>query len=68
MAELIPEICCDYCGDVIHNHIDECPKCKTRYASTSAYGQLEAGEIFECDNCQQQFKYISWDKIETLEL
>lgn len=68
MAELIPEICCDYCGDVIHNHIDECPKCKTRYASTSAYGQLEVGEIFECDNCQQQFKYLSFDKIEPLEL
>jgi hypothetical protein len=62
--ELIPEICCDDCGDVIHNHLQECPACKDWYASTDAYGELEIGEEFGCEKCGAKFKLIGWYEAE----
>jgi uncharacterized protein (DUF2225 family) len=52
------EVCCDDCGEIIHNHID-CPVCKNTYASTSSYCDLSEEKIIECDVCYTVFKKIS---------
>jgi hypothetical protein len=56
--EFIPEICCDLCDEVIHNHMSECPACKKKYAGTSIYGAMydvfHKKEIpeFQCEDCK----------------
>ncbi len=61
---IYPEICCEVCNEVIHNHVD-CPVCKYKYAGTSEYGDIlymDIGEILECEVCKAKFKLISKDK------
>ena len=36
VLEIYGEICCDDCGDIIHNHLD-CPVCKKDYAGSDQY-------------------------------
>jgi transposase-like protein len=58
--EVMTEICCDYCCEVIHNHIT-CPICKDDYAPTTAYHSLSEHEDKEvtCENCKSTFKLLS---------
>lgn len=57
---LFVEVCCDECGNIVHNHID-CPVCKDGYASTENYGELEDSDVVVCE-CGAEFKLIknSW--------
>ena len=73
---IFPEICCDYCCEVIHNHM-VCPNCKNDYAPTSKYGSIterwdddgddffSIEEILECEDCHAKFelleKPVKWD-------
>jgi hypothetical protein len=49
---------CDWCKEIAHNHFD-CPVCKSLYAGTSVYGDmndlLDVGEAFECEECRAKF-------------
>ena len=64
--EIYPEICCDYCNDVIHNHMD-CPVCNHQYAGTETYHDIidwmEEGEpvIITCQECKAEFKATKTD-------
>ena len=55
--KLHPEICCEECNEIIHNHVD-CPVCKTEYANTRSFGDIEHGEEVLCDECGSIFKHI----------
>ena len=55
--KIFGEICCDYCNEIIHNHID-CPICNEKYSETDVYHELEINEIIECDNCNSEFKLL----------
>lgn len=55
-----PELCCEYCGEVIHNHFD-CPICKKSYASTDQYGSIEESKTIFCDECDSEFEIIDID-------
>lgn len=61
------ELCCDLCNDIIHNHFD-CPACNKKYASTSAYHQIEESdtEIY-CEDCGKYFNILNIN-IDELEL
>lgn len=52
-----PEICCEECNEVIHNHFD-CPVCKTNDAKTSVYGQIHAGYEISCQSCCATFTVV----------
>lgn len=57
--DFFAEICCDMCNDVVHNHFD-CPACKTEYAGTDAYGEID-GDYYNqvsCQECEATFKLI----------
>jgi len=57
-VEFYPEVCCDECGDVRHNHID-CPACGQHYAATDVYCGLweqDDGKL-TCQECDQEFKF-----------
>jgi|LakMenE18May11ns_1017448.scaffolds.fasta_scaffold8958158_1 hypothetical protein len=62
-VELECEICCDYCMEVIHVHLEECPICKTGYPGTSMYGSPQdyINDRFNCEKCNSEFKLLSWD-------
>lgn len=56
--EIYPEICCDMCNDIVHNHLD-CPVCAEKDARTDAYFDLsdeEPGFILRCCACSAKFK------------
>ncbi len=55
-----PELCCEICGETIHNHFD-CPNCGRRYAGTSVYGDAEEGEDFFCEECKTKFIYHGYN-------
>lgn len=59
--EVYPEICCDLCNEVIHNHID-CPVCKHMYAETDQYIDLYGETELMCEECETVFELIgdSW--------
>ena len=56
------EICCEYCGEVIHVHISKCPKCGEHDTASSIYNNLNEAwgesEIpeFSCESCEASFK------------
>ncbi|MBC8437090.1 hypothetical protein H8D85_02080 [bacterium] len=50
ILEVYPEICCEECGEVIHNHIN-CLICKDSYASTDKYYDLEDEKELSCEEC-----------------
>ena len=55
--QLYPEICCDYCNEIAHNHFD-CPVCKQENAPTDIYGNAVEDDEFECENCGSKFEFI----------
>lgn len=60
---IYPEICCEICNEVIHNHMD-CPVCNTKYSDTNMYcniWDLDIGEILECEKCKAKFELINND-------
>lgn len=63
------EICCEACGETIHNHID-CPCCHSRYAPTDLFGsvfrtwQLKKGKVtITCESCGVKFKLLNGDDV-----
>jgi len=58
---IYPEICCEYCMEIIHNHFD-CPICHAKYVPTDIYGDIQQdirdkGEvIITCEECGASFK------------
>lgn len=52
------EICCDDCGEVVHNHID-CPVCRTAYAATDRYHNLYEDMDLTCEECGTVFVKVS---------
>jgi hypothetical protein len=52
--QVYSEICCDLCGDVIHNHID-CPVCNVQYAATDQYCHLYGEKELTCEECGTVF-------------
>ncbi len=68
VVEFYPEICCELCNEVIHNHFD-CPVCKKEYAGTSIYTSMhDLSDDFSCEECGQKFvitkKYSEIEKVE----
>lgn len=63
---IYPEICCEECNEVIHNHFD-CPQCKTDYAGTNRHislDLLDIGDILVCEVCLAKFKLIQTASVE----
>ena len=57
--EIYPEMCCEICGEIIHNHID-CPVCGKKYAETdNYYGLYESPEDPLVCECGAKFKLVS---------
>jgi transposase-like protein len=56
--EVYPEICCELCDSIIHNHIS-CPFCKKTYAGTDQYGSLDDEKELSCEECGTKYKLIS---------
>ena len=56
-VQIYGELCCEDCGQIIHNHID-CPVCKTRYADTGAFYDLSDDDCKEisCEVCKTVFR------------
>jgi transcription elongation factor Elf1 len=51
-----PEICCDHCNQVIHNHFN-CPICNRFYAGTSIYREVFGETLnFHCESCGSKFR------------
>ena len=60
--ELYPEVCCEYCGDTIHNHFN-CPCCHVEGAGTSIYCDAKEGfedgdDTFTCQACGKEFRLV----------
>lgn len=57
------ELCCEYCGDIIHNHFD-CPICNFKNAGTSIYCATyelsKDDKEFECEECRAKFLYVGY--------
>ena len=56
------EMCCDYCGEIIHNHLD-CPVCGEEDSPSSEYGHLceiaddiDGPYYIQCGSCETVFK------------
>lgn len=62
--EFYPEICCEDCNEIIHNHFD-CPVCNKQDAGTSIYGEPWDETEFRCENCDAKFVKIQeeWEVI-----
>ena len=58
-ARIIPEMCCEFCNEVIHNHFDKCPECGSNYAPTGSYGDIEDDEEVACEHCKTRFRKVS---------
>ena len=49
--EIYSELCCDDCGDILHNHLN-CLICKDKYASSNIYDALDNYEKeIVCEEC-----------------
>jgi len=58
-VEIYSEICCEECNSTIHNHMN-CPVCKTSYASTDCYDELDSYyKEITCEECKTTFKRVS---------
>ena len=58
---LVEEICCKVCNEVIHNHID-CPVCNEKFSDTDAFCNIREkniGFIMKCEKCNTEFELIS---------
>jgi len=60
--ELYPETCCDFCGEVIHNHFD-CPICKGGNEPTDLYDRFDIrfNKNISCEICNTKFNVLSVD-------
>jgi hypothetical protein len=56
--EVYSEMCCELCGETIHNHID-CPVCKSNYAGTYQYCDLYDEKEVTCEDCGTTFAKTS---------
>jgi hypothetical protein len=56
--EVYSEMCCELCGETIHNHID-CPVCKSDYAGTDQYCDLYDEKELTCEDCGTTFAKTS---------
>ena len=57
-VELEVEMCCDECGEVVHNHFD-CPICKTNSAPTSIYHEVDISDKeISCESCGTEFTIL----------
>jgi transcription elongation factor Elf1 len=55
---IYPELCCDECVEVIHNHFD-CPACGEKYSPSDQYCDLyqePAPIIISCEKCNAKFR------------
>lgn len=64
--EFYPEMCCEFCNEVIHNHF-HCPVCNDKYAGTTIYGSIMENftdcfmidTSFSCQECKTTFEVIT---------
>jgi hypothetical protein len=60
-SELFAEVCCELCGETVHNHF-KCPVCKDKYAGTSIYdcifNHTENSNKFSCQECNSEFEIV----------
>lgn len=70
--EVYPEIHCDDCDEITHNHFD-CPICNEQYSDSNRYSDLTEdfiadGKItIQCENCGVTFttdKFSYSEKVE----
>ena len=66
-----PEVCCEFCGEVIHNHFT-CPSCKKDYAGTNIYCAIYEEEwiaddpqLLCCEECGITLKWKQKNEEET---
>jgi hypothetical protein len=60
---IYPEICCEECGEIEHNHFD-CPACGLKYAPTDQFCALYEEPppvIVSCEKCGARFQLMSGD-------
>lgn len=67
--KIYSEVCCELCGEIIHNHLD-CPVCNTKNASSDNYGSLaddfdykdgaKNKTILICEECKSEFETESY--------
>ena len=58
-----PEVCCNFCNNVTHNHM-ECPACKNPFSATDKYGDMQdmiVGDVVSCEECGSAFRVTSND-------
>lgn len=58
IIEIEPEICCELCNDIWHNHFEQCPICKKDHAGTSMYYAIfehDIGDNVYCEECDARF-------------
>lgn len=58
---ITPEVCCELCGETIHNHFD-CPACEKKFAPTDTYAPLDGWDKpieFRCESCGASFRMVS---------
>ena len=57
-VHIYPEIHCDQCNDIVHNHFD-CPICKKKYAGINTYSDLSDKDLeIQCEECKTKFRKI----------
>lgn len=54
--EVYGEVCCDECGDIIHNHIN-CPLCEDHYADTDQFTDLRDEKELHCE-CGTSYELV----------
>ena len=62
-TNIYQEICCDVCGDTIHNHFD-CPVCNTErgYQGTDQYSYILSDvDKIKCEECNTEFQRVNKD-------
>jgi transcription elongation factor Elf1 len=55
---IYPEVCCEECGEVIHNHFD-CPACGLKYSPSDQFCDLyeePAPVMISCEKCGAKFR------------
>lgn len=59
--EFYPEVCCEECNEVVHNHFD-CPVCDSSggFEGTSMFHIIDEeyyhrGDGFSCEDCDTEF-------------
>ena len=45
--EVYGEVCCDECGDIIHNHLN-CPVCEDKYADSDQFTDMSDETQIQC--------------------